>query len=96
MPSDEQPWLQKRRPRIDPPSHRTEHERSKQYAQLQAELETLRQRLAETEARLKSLEMECERRERLVRSCSICGRVSTHRGPGALCPYCDHGTLHRV
>ncbi|WP_049972207.1 hypothetical protein [Haladaptatus cibarius] len=96
MPSDEQPWLRKRRPRIDPPSHRTDHDQSSQYAQLQTELETLRQRLAETEARLASLEAECERRERLVRACSMCGRVSTRPGPGAVCPHCEHGTLHRV
>ncbi|WP_435157244.1 hypothetical protein [Haladaptatus sp. DFWS20] len=97
MPTNERPpWLRKRQPRIDPSNHRTEDERSERYSHLRAELETLRRRLAETEAKLASLEKACERRERLVRACTMCGRVSTRPGLDADCPYCKSGRLRRV
>ncbi|WP_266080120.1 hypothetical protein [Haladaptatus caseinilyticus] len=97
MPTNERPpWLRKRQPRIDPSSRRVETNQSELYTQLRTELETLRQRLAETEAKLATLEKAYDRRERLIRACSMCGRVSTRPGPNADCPYCKTGRLHQV
>ncbi len=95
MPTDERA-VEKRKPRIDPPSQRVESEGSNLNAQLRAELDSVRQQLAEVEARLASLERTYERRERRVRACSMCGRVTTQPGPDADCPYCKTGKLDRV
>ncbi|WP_227357039.1 hypothetical protein [Haladaptatus salinisoli] len=85
-----------RHPRIAPPRRRIDRNRLRTVAELRAELDSLRRHLAETEVRLASLERECRRRERLVRACSMCGRVSTRPGPDAECPHCEDGRLRRI
>ncbi|WP_458209499.1 hypothetical protein [Haladaptatus sp. NG-SE-30] len=87
---------QDRHPRIDPPKHRVDQNQLRAFVHLRSELDRLRQHIAEAEARLESLEAECRRRERAIRACSMCGRVSTRPGVDAECPYCKNGRLKRV
>ncbi|WP_423746161.1 hypothetical protein V5735_18070 (plasmid) [Haladaptatus sp. SPP-AMP-3] len=85
-----------RRPRIDPADSRRGITEREMVDQLRAEIESLRRRLAEAEEQVEALEAERERRERVVRACSMCGRVCTRPGPGARCPYCKNGQLERI
>ncbi|WP_458186739.1 hypothetical protein [Haladaptatus sp. NG-WS-4] len=97
MPTNRRGRLSKsRQPRIDPPRERVERNRMQAFVQLRAELDTLRQHIAEAEARLAALEDECRRREKRIRACSMCGRLSTRPGPDAECPYCKNGRLKPV
>ncbi|WP_227376874.1 hypothetical protein [Haladaptatus halobius] len=97
MPTNERGRVSRnRQQRIDPRRRRTDRNQLRTVEELCAELDSLRRHLTETEARLVTIERECRRRERLVRACSMCGRVSTRPGPDVECPYCENGHLHKI
>ncbi|MGA9401132.1 hypothetical protein [Haladaptatus sp.] len=95
MTSDNHGGMGSRRPRIEAsdPQHETEQ---RLYERLHAEIASLHRRLAETQRRVATLEAERERWQRVLRACSMCGRVSTRPEPDDRCPYCQTGRLHRL